>query len=295
MTRARKEPKLATTLGSQDTEAANPSRNRSSPAGSSASRNSLCPQPTTPCTGLGGFYFNGFHLGGISSNQGIPFFSEEGQEWIQAHAGSAPTSNKTYSATSIGQLSQLPASVEGEWLLPERTVVETYLSVFSTSMKRYVFPIIDEDTFPGLIHKAYDESREDASHDIVCAQACVLAFTCVMVHMEGKLDMQQTVAADQCAARVYHMMPSVLANPSSESLQVCAMIVSLVIILSDDYVLIQLLIVHVQHVLWKHCDCCYISLSCVSIRLDARSASRADGRYANLRRERRQLQQHLCP
>lgn len=110
-------------------------------------------------------------------------------------------------------------------------MVETYLSVFSTSMKRYVFPIIDEDTFRELVGKAYDESRDQTSHDVICAQACILAFICVMVHMEGKFNMQQTVAADQCAARVYRMMPSVLANPSSESLQVCAMIVRLIILL----------------------------------------------------------------
>ncbi|KAK8104740.1 Fungal specific transcription factor [Apiospora kogelbergensis] len=169
---------------------------------------------TTPYLGLDGFYFNGVHLGGISSSQGIPFFSGQGEEWIYAHTGSKPVS---YPSCPVNA----PAQVRGDWELPDRAVVNAYLSNFTTSTKRYVFPIIDEASFPDVIEAAYC-GNPDLS-DVICAKACILAFTCIGVHMDGQLD-RQPVQADQCAARVYRLMPVILANPCSESIQVCTML-----------------------------------------------------------------------
>ncbi|KAK6821131.1 fungal-specific transcription factor domain-containing protein [Apiospora arundinis] len=169
---------------------------------------------TMPYLGLGGFYFNGVHLGGISSNQGIPFFSGQGEEWIYAHAGSKPMSSPSCPVNA-------PTQVKGTWELPARAVVDTYLSNFTTSTKRYVFPIIDEASFPDVIEKAYNGNPDLT--DVICAKACILAFTCIGVHMDGQLDLHP-VQADQCATRAYRMMPVILANPCSESIQVCTML-----------------------------------------------------------------------
>ncbi|KAK7961971.1 uncharacterized protein PG986_002796 [Apiospora aurea] len=149
--------------------------------------------------GLGGFYFNGIHLGGISSNQGIPFFSKQGKEWIHAHTGSKPAPQRPCPPNA-------PTQVTGLWELPDRTVVKTYFSIFTTSIRRYVFPIIDEAAFPNVIEKAYNGHPDRT--DVVCAKACVLAFTCIQIHMEGQLDIQPalTVRADQCAARCMYNM-----------------------------------------------------------------------------------------
>lgn len=169
-----------------------------------------------PHLGLGGFYFNGVHLGGISSHQGIPFFSRQGEEWILALAGSKPASLPSCPTNA-------PTEVTGTWELPSRRLVDTYLSAYTTSTKRYVFPIIDEASFPDVVEKAYNGHPNEP--DVICARACVLAFTCIGVHMDGQLDMQQ-VEADQCAARACRMMPAILASPCSESVQVCTMLVS---------------------------------------------------------------------
>ncbi|KAK7914937.1 hypothetical protein PG985_012640 [Apiospora marii] len=164
-----------------------------------------------PHLGLGGFYFNGIHLGGISSHQGIPFFSRQGEEWILAHTGSKPASLPSCPANA-------PTQITGTWELPSRRVVDTYLSAFTTSTKRYVFPIIDEASFPDVIEKAYNGHPDQP--DVLCARACVLAFTCIGVHMDGQLDMQQ-IEADQCAARARRLMPAILSSPCSESIQYC--------------------------------------------------------------------------
>ncbi|KAH8196024.1 hypothetical protein TruAng_009800 [Truncatella angustata] len=102
-------------------------------------------------------------------------------------------------------------------------MVDAYFSIFLASTKRYVFPIVNEATFMDVIDKAYANDQGQSPLDVICAKACVLSFTCILVHMEGRLDIQQVVTAKQCAARVNRMMSDILANPCVESLQVCTM------------------------------------------------------------------------
>ncbi|KAI9148267.1 Cytochrome P450 monooxygenase cypX [Paramyrothecium foliicola] len=170
-----------------------------------------------PNLGLGGFYFDGFHLGGISSNHGVPFFSAEGEAWIFAHTGFAPLPPNIRTA---------PASIKviGAWELPNRIVVETYFSAFVSSTRRLVFPLVDEASFTDTLDKAYNSLGDQTSPDTICAKAYVLAFTCVMAYMEGEIDGPHTVQARQCAARANSLMPGILAHPSIESIQVCNML-----------------------------------------------------------------------
>lgn len=183
-----------------------------------------------PYSGLGGFYFDGFRFRGLSSDNGIPFLSEEGEKWIQARTESAFAPLKFYPTRARWvQREQGPkfsTCVDGTWQLPERSIVEIYFSIFCKSSKRYVFPIIDEFSFMDIVDQAYDTRRNLECLEVIRAKACVLSFTSVMVHMEGKLDMHKSVDADQCAARVQHLMPHILAEATSESLQVCTMMVS---------------------------------------------------------------------
>lgn len=173
---------------------------------------------TLPHLGMGGFYFNGHHLGGISSDQGVPFFSREGRNWIYEQTGSAPKLSNPHPIN--------PSTIiEGTWDMPSKAIVKTYLDIFRTSARGLVFPIIDEASFNGTIEKAYAYDRDQRSPGVICAKACVLSFTCVMVHMDGELDTPHTVKAEQCAARAVRMMPEILTRPSIESLQVCAMLV----------------------------------------------------------------------
>jgi hypothetical protein len=184
---------------------------------------------TLPYSGLGGFYFDGFHFGGLSSDNGIPFLSEEGEKWIQARTESAFASLKLHPRARWVQGEQglkFSSCVDGTWQLPERSIVEIYFSIFCKSSKRYVFPIIDEFSFMDIVDRAYDARRNLECLEVIRAKACVLSFTSVMVHMEGKLDMHKSVDADQCAARVHRLMPQILAEATSESLQVCTMLVS---------------------------------------------------------------------
>ncbi|KAH7303945.1 fungal-specific transcription factor domain-containing protein [Stachybotrys elegans] len=175
-----------------------------------------CQNKDLPSQGLGGFYFNGVQIGGISSNQGIPFFSEQGRDWIYAHTSSRPRTLEFAQANHV-------VEVKGTWDLPDQTIVAAYLSVFARSTRRVVFPIIDEESFAHTTEKAYNKTLDQENPNVACAKACVLAFTCVMAHMDGVLDVPGAVEAEQCAARVNRLMPHILTNPSLCSVQVCTM------------------------------------------------------------------------
>ena len=181
-----------------------------------------------PLPGLGGFYFDRLHLGGISSRNGVPFFSEEGRNWVKARAGILPAL-QSFSSGGLQEginKQQYLVKIEGTWQLPEKSMVETYYRIFFESNLRNVFYIIDDASFMGIVDKAYDPGRDPESLDTVRAKACILSFTAVLIQLEGKLDAQQTINGEQCAARAERLMPYILSEANPESLQICAMLVS---------------------------------------------------------------------
>lgn len=181
---------------------------------------------------MGGFYFDGFHLGGISSSNGVPFFSEQGYNWIQSRAGSTPTLWKPCSTEpplwqrerNRRPLTRLN-SLNTTWELPNRSMVEAYYAIFISSALRCVFPIVDDSSFEGIVDRAYDSRQDPQSPDVIRAKACVLSFTAVLIHFQGKLDTTQVVDGEQCATRARALMTHVLEEVNSESLQICAMLV----------------------------------------------------------------------
>ena len=180
-----------------------------------------------PGAPLGGFHFSGSHLGGVYSYNGIPFFSDEGEKWIQTRAGSASTF-RTLSATKLPwqqrkqrQLSAVPLDDDLE--LPDRSTVGAYFSVFCNSALKLVFPIIDVDSFESTISQAYDTRQNSQLLDVISAKACVLSFMSIVVLMQGKLEPYPTVDSEQCAAQARRLIPDIMLEANCASLQVCTM------------------------------------------------------------------------
>lgn len=105
-------------------------------------------------------------------------------------------------------------------------MVDAYFHIFFKSSLRCVFPIIDDASFVGIVQRAYDTRRDAHSLSVIRAKACVLSFTAVLIHMEGEIDQGQSVNDAQCAIRAENLIPHILAEANSESLQVCTMLVS---------------------------------------------------------------------
>jgi hypothetical protein len=181
------------------------------------------------CAGLGGFYFEGLHLGGIGSHDGTPFFSEQGVKWVQARAGSAPTIQNTDLAAQTWQqekqIRQVMNLTKDTSQLPQKSVVEAYFSLFCSSTMSCMFPLVDDASFLQVIAKAYNQQGSQ-NLESIRAKACVLAFTAFQSHMAGKLDCYEGLDGDQCATQAELLMPYLLADASCESIQVCATLVS---------------------------------------------------------------------
>lgn len=139
-----------------------------------------------PGTCSGRLYFAGSTLGFINSPYGIPLFSTEGQRWIQSKTGQTGSFDKLYYLDPPSQRSRrvLPLnSPPGIKLsdpvieLPDRKLIEQYVSIYSSSPIRFIFPVIDPDLFKETLDSAYDPSPEKIHSSIVIsAKGAVLAF-----------------------------------------------------------------------------------------------------------------------
>lgn len=177
--------------------------------------------------GLARPHFAGVYLGGVSSYNGIPFFSDACERWIESRTGSAFAFRKLDTAGPPWQRQhsrqQFSTPVDGSWELPSRSAVETYFSVYCNSAMGLVFPIVNISTFMSTIHQAYDVEQDHWDLDVIGAKACVLSFTSILVLMQGQLDSSTFIDMSQCARKAQWLLPHILMEASSVTLQVCSM------------------------------------------------------------------------
>ncbi|KAK4223151.1 putative transcription factor [Podospora fimiseda] len=174
------------------------------------------PNPSeTSC--FGKLHFAGYHLGNISSYNGVPHFTESGRQWIRSRTGQDPNFPPLWK--DAGTRQYYPSSqTPGEPFLPDRYVVEEYLRFFSTSHFRLVFPLIDCLLFRQTIDAAYEH--------VVNAKACVFAFLSVVtLFLENdRRPAAPPVDGDTMAARAEYLLPSALQEFNLNSLQTVLML-----------------------------------------------------------------------
>ncbi|KAL2012449.1 hypothetical protein VTN00DRAFT_5167 [Thermoascus crustaceus] len=151
-------------------------------------------QPSVPC--FGKLHFAGYKLGDISSYNGIPFFSAEGQQWVQSRTGQTVTFEKlcAFGPPWQNQRSQdwntalMELQMQGQWELPHRCIVEEFAAVYRTSVMRLVFPIIDATLFSETIKVAYYQPQASYYIGNASARACIYAFLAFasVLNMHGK-------------------------------------------------------------------------------------------------------------
>ena len=128
---------------------------------------------TTRGLRFGKLFFAGQDLGSVSFYNGLPVFSEKGQEWIHAmtgHSGVFPA------LPGDPPSSAQPSLGLADLSLPEKSVVEDYLSFYRGSLVKLEFPVIDSIMFQETIRIAYGTSGIRVTHEEIAARACVLAF-----------------------------------------------------------------------------------------------------------------------
>ncbi|KAK3988921.1 putative transcription factor [Cladorrhinum sp. PSN332] len=180
---------------------------------------------------FGKLHFAGYHLGDISSYNGVPHFSDSGRQWIRSRTGADPTFPPVWKDAGIHHYTQLrmpPLLSSGatqqaasEPSLPDKYVAEEYLSFFAASHFRLVFPIIDCCLFRQTIDTAYGAP----GNELVNAKACVFAFLSVVTLFENdKRPTAPPVDGDAMAARAEYLLPLVLQEFNINSLQTVLML-----------------------------------------------------------------------
>ncbi|KAK4662447.1 hypothetical protein QC763_611640 [Podospora pseudopauciseta] len=197
------------------------------PAPLSSSTNTFSPcrdpeglPPPSPVSGsrpcFGKLHFAGYHLGEISSYNGVPHFSTTGREWIRSRAGQAPVFPAVWDddevdrgAPQLGKEDVLPP-IEEPPSLPDRAVTERYLAFFGTSHFRLVFPVLDTVLFEETIDTAYGLGSP-GPHELLVAKTCVFAFLCMVTLFVGsESPVVPPIEGDVMAAKAQHLLPAAL-------------------------------------------------------------------------------------
>ncbi|TQN66759.1 putative transcriptional regulatory protein [Colletotrichum shisoi] len=165
---------------------------------------------------VGKIHFAGYYLGDISSYNGIPFFSPDGQDWIRSRAGEDASFHTLFGMGPIWQ-AQHPVPVfldaprpssAGE--LPDRTVVEEYLALFRASRFGLSFPVIDYVLFLETVDLAYQTPQTVLTLEVVTAKSCVFAFFAIVSLFQTDWKSSPEIDGEACARAAQNLMPTIL-------------------------------------------------------------------------------------
>ncbi|EAA29292.2 hypothetical protein GE21DRAFT_6931 [Neurospora crassa] len=199
------------------------------------------PVPNPGCGSyFGKLHFAGYHLGEISSYNGIPFFSEDGQAWIRSRTGQQASFPaiwgdippwQTRPSADSGLLCKVAEKPIEQIELPDRKIVEQYLSFFISSEFRLAFPLVDPVLFKQTLDLAYAHGQGDRNglgFEQITAKACVFAFLSVLSLLEVERTQRYpdipNIDTDMMAAKAQMLLPLTIQALDITSLQASFML-----------------------------------------------------------------------
>ncbi|PYH92392.1 hypothetical protein BO71DRAFT_357387 [Aspergillus ellipticus CBS 707.79] len=179
-----------------------------------------------PSSGLcfGKLHFAGHYVGDFTSYSGIPCFSHDGHEWVRSRTGEAGTFEDVWSSKLTKEAPHFmnpdvnvpgfPAGPE----LPDRSIVDRYMSHYFLSYVRLVFPIVDDVLLRDTVDLAYQSCQGPPSVEHTSARACVLAFLAFVAELEPSPDLPP-INSNAYAAKAQRLLPYILHDISLPTLQ----------------------------------------------------------------------------
>lgn len=178
---------------------------------------------------------NHSYLEGLCLLNGLPLFSDRGQQWIEERAGSKISSsilNKLHRQwqSHHPSLSSSPSIHQQDGpKLPSFESVERIAMAFCSSMQFLVFPVLSLDRFvKQTLPLAYTEGNRN-QHGVRSAKACVygLIFTSDIFGHNNDRDMSQTGSAcENYALELEDSTPMILREMTVDGLEALSMLVS---------------------------------------------------------------------
>ncbi|KAK7425317.1 hypothetical protein QQZ08_008214 [Neonectria magnoliae] len=195
-----------------------------SPAISTPSTNS------TTGVSFGHIHYAGYHVGQISSYNGMPVLSEEGRSWLSARTGEDVSFGRfhlNYQKRSLPPMLSpwhFYGSASELYELPDRSITEQVMNVFFSSAFRLAFPVVDRVLFEETTALAYKSWEGQPSLERITAKGCVLAFLSIMCLFHGKVDNFPVIDSDSCAVKAHYLLSDVFEDASIVSLQTVFML-----------------------------------------------------------------------
>ncbi|KAK9241934.1 hypothetical protein V1506DRAFT_131406 [Lipomyces tetrasporus] len=184
----------------------------------------LAPVPRSFCPLSGTLHFAGFRLGEISSYTGIPLFSLDGQQWVQSRTGQTVTFEKLCAFGPPWQklrfldrnsLSRNLQALQGVVNLPNRDIVEECVLTYSSSILRFVFPVIDTVLFNETIKLAYQPENNNGT-GVASAKACIYSFLAFASMFNRHSSTSPALDGEVCALKADSLLPQVLHETTTD-------------------------------------------------------------------------------
>ncbi|KAK2033708.1 fungal-specific transcription factor domain-containing protein [Colletotrichum zoysiae] len=173
----------------------------------------------------GKLHFAGFYLGDIGCRNGIPFFSQDGQDWIRSRAGDDASFQTLFAMGPLWHIQHpdpiflhFPRQNPGRGL-PDRAVVDEYLARFRAYHFCLAFPIIDTVLFVDTIDLAYQSLQGASTLEAVTAKSCVFAFLAVVSLFQSEWDTTPEIDGEACVVAAQDLMATVMQDSNIDALQ----------------------------------------------------------------------------
>lgn len=135
--------------------------------------------------------------------------------------------------------------------LPDRAVVEEYVSAYRASIIRAVFPFIDLVLFKETLRTAYEPPGTIPPYGILSAKATVLAFLSFVQIFNLDTQTPLQMDAEACAAQSQSVAPQLLPELTLDCLQTNIMLVSQVLTFGPSFIRLANDSVCLSPVLWR--------------------------------------------
>lgn len=183
---------------------------------------------------LGQLYSHGQNLGTLCARDGVPSFTPEARQWILSVTGQFPCFKSIdfedpHGSSAPGRPGSSYRALSGRKTLelPERWIVDTFLSEFLRSDLSHSFPIVDNVLFQQTMETAYGPCCDPPTLKQLNARSCVYAFLALMSSHFSNLRVAYMVDGDECINEAKILLLSdTMEDSSMETLQTIIMLVS---------------------------------------------------------------------
>ncbi|CAG8125503.1 unnamed protein product [Penicillium olsonii] len=171
----------------------------------------------------------------ITSLSGIDLLSTEGLHWIEAHVGEKISTAKlnTFDLpwTCPRRLQdEDPVAAGSPTELPQRQVVELYVTRYASSFQALVFPVISKSLFAQTLDLAYGSPQ---SFGYASAKACVWSFLSLVTLFGFDIDIRGPVDCGFYTLEAQRLLPRVIQEMTLDGIQCLMMLLLLQYFLGD--------------------------------------------------------------